>query len=88
MTIDFLNSTSRTSLNIVIGRGLRIFSRLPVEIRSMILAYFMRNLSLSLLIRSEISYILLDIINRLYSDIIKLERNTIVKTLYAKLISV
>jgi len=88
MTIDFPNSINRTSLDIIIRRGLRIFSRLPVEIRSIISAYFVRNLSLSLLIRSETSYMLLNIIDRSRSDITELEYNTMVRTLYAKSISV
>ena len=88
MTIDFPNSTNRTSLDTIIGRGLRIFSRLPVEIRSMISAYFVRNLSLSLLAGSETSCMLLNIIDRSRSDITELEYNTMVRTLYAKSISV
>jgi hypothetical protein len=61
---------------------------LPVEIRSIISAYFVRNLSLSLLAGSETSYMLLNIIDRSRSDITELECNTMVGTLYAKSISV
>jgi hypothetical protein len=67
---------------------LHIFSCLPVEIQSIISAHFVRNLSLSLLAGSETSYMLLDIIDQLRLDVIELERNTIVETLYAKSISV
>jgi hypothetical protein len=88
MTIDFPNSTNRTSFHTIIGRGLCIFSRLPVEIRSMISAHFVRNLSLSLLAGSETLCMLLNIIDRSCSNIIELECNTMVGTLYTKSISV
>jgi hypothetical protein len=53
--VDFPNSTIKTKVNTIIGCGLRIFSHLPPEIRSMISARFVRNLSYSLLTVGETS---------------------------------
>jgi hypothetical protein len=86
--VDFPNSTNKTKVDTIIGRGLRIFSRMPAEIRSMISARFVRNLSYSLLTGGETSCTLLNIIDRSRSDVIELECNTMVETLYAKSISV
>jgi hypothetical protein len=88
MTIDLSNSTKRIRVDTIIGRGLRIFSRLPAEIRSMISERFVRSQSLSLLTGSETSRMLLEVIGRSRSDVIELECNTIVETLYAESVSI
>ena len=85
---DFPNSINKTQDDTGIGQGLRIFSRLPAEIRSMISALFVRNLSWYLFAGSETSSLLLSTIDRSRSDVIQLECNTLVETLYAKSISV
>ncbi len=87
MMIDFPNSANKTKVDTVIGRGLRSFSLLPTEIRYMISVHFVRNRSFSLLTGGETSNRLLKIIDWSRSDVIELECNTMVETLYAKSIS-
>lgn len=87
METDFPNSIDRIRADTAIGHALRIFSRLPTEIRSMISAHFAPTFSLSLLQVSETSCVLLNTIDRPRLDVIELGCNSPVETIDAKSIS-